>query len=775
MTSRISRAISVLLCFALMASACVFCAPTLEANAASYRTASNSAHSSYLGSKYYQHYSNLEITGDGRTDVVAVALSQLGYQESPTAYDFDGIGGGSGNNTEFNYNMGDFGVGYGGSNYDWCASFVAWALYQSYCTDQKSMSDWCRKHDGINGTYDKSYVWREVGCGHWANQLRRSGYFERSYAYNGNTYKPQSGDLIFFCWDGPTGSEDHIGIVVYSDDSYVYTVEGNTANYNGLEDDGGGVYFKRYALTYSYITGYGVLPYKTNPNVEKIDYSGANPTPGEYICNESKAIYENETTASASYYSERFTTFQVIGIAGNGRLRVRGIKTTTGAVVDGYINNDSARVLQLSSAPYSASDRLAAAIDKARSARYDRYTDEDLAALRIAYEEALETANLENATEAQQLSAAEKLENAVGSTVKSKEEIASLGKTYTAPASGRTDSFVDNGTRLTDGKKSDTDGGKDTFAGFNVKAPIDIVVDLGSGAKTNIYRAYTAKRNDWGIAVPEKIAVSVSKDGKSYTEIGTTDVKIATYTSENWNMYTFELATDTVRTERYVKFTVTQGSNHIWLQEVEAVYSPKASGGKVYVSGINTRINAGDTVIFTSDLGKVSASEYNFRYTRNVVAAWNGSAYIVKSITTGSGDNTPDITLGDGEILIASHDWEIGAENPVVGSHANFLRLSQAKVGDTLSFVGIDLENKTLAAAPVILLPEYEADFILGDVNNDGEINQYDYLLIKRQHFGTRLLTDDETSRADVNHDGKVDQYDYLLIARHYFGTYVIV
>ena len=205
------------------------------------------------------------------------------------------------------------------------------------------------------------------------------------------------------------------------------------------------------------------------------------------------------------------------------------------------------------------------------------------------------------------------------------------------------------------------------------------------------------------------------------------------------------------------------------------MYSPKASGGKVYVSGINTRINAGDTVIFTSDLGKVSASEYNFRYTRNVVAAWNGSAYIVKSITTGSGDNTPDITLGEGEILIASHDWEIGAENPVVGSHANFLRLSQAKVGDTLSFVGIDLENKTLAAAPVILLPEYEAEFILGDVNNDGEINQYDYLLIKRQHFGTRLLTDDETSRADVNRDGKVDQYDYLLIARHYFGTYVIV
>lgn len=62
----------------------------------------------------------------------------------------------------------------------------------------------------------------------------------------------------------------------------------------------------------------------------------------------------------------------------------------------------------------------------------------------------------------------------------------------------------------------------------------------------------------------------------------------------------------------------------------------------------------------------------------------------------------------------------------------------------------------------------------LGDVNNDGTINQYDYLLVKRHHFETRVLTSDEALRADVNKDGNVNQYDYLLIARHYFGTYVI-
>ncbi|MBR5858570.1 MAG: CHAP domain-containing protein [Clostridia bacterium] len=774
MYNRIGRAVSVALCFALILGACVFCIPALDVSAATYRPASNSAHSSYLGSKYYEHYSKIEITGDGRTDVVAVALSQLGYQESPTEYDFDGIGGGSGNNTEFNYNMGDFGVGYGGGNYDWCASFVAWALYQSYCTDQNSMSDWCRKHDGINGTYDKEYIWREVGCGHWANQLRRSGYFERSYAYNGNTYKPQSGDLIFFCWDGPSGGEDHIGIVVYSDNSYVYTVEGNTSNYNGLEDDGGGVYFKRYALTYEYITGYGVLPYKTNSEVEKIDYSGANATPGDYICNESKAIYNTEASDSAAYYSERFSMFEVVGVAANGRLRVKGIKTTTGAVVDGYINNDSARVLQLSSTPYSPAERLDAALERARVARYDHYTESDLTALRKAYDEALEVANKATATDAQKLKAAEKLEDAIASTVSSKEEIVSLGKSYTAPASGRTDSFVDDGTRLTDGKKTDTDGNKNTFAGFNTQKPIDIVIDLGGSVKTNVYRAYSASMADWGIGVPVSMTVAVSKDGKTYEELGTTEVKVTTYKSEKWNMYTFTIEADTVRTERYVKISVERGSNHVWLQEVEAAYSPESASGRSYISGINKRITAGDTVIFTSDLGKLEPSEYNFRYTRNVIATWNGTSYVISSITMGSGDNTPAITLTEGQILIASHDWEEGADDPVIGSHANALIFANAKIGDELELVGIDIENKSLSAAPTVAIKKGEVEYILGDINSDGKINEYDYVLVARHHFATRILTDDEYIRADVDKNGTVDQYDYLLIARHYFGTYVI-
>ncbi len=69
---------------------------------------------------------------------------------------------------------------------------------------------------------------------------------------------------------------------------------------------------------------------------------------------------------------------------------------------------------------------------------------------------------------------------------------------------------------------------------------------------------------------------------------------------------------------------------------------------------------------------------------------------------------------------------------------------------------------------------EEAPQYLLGDANCDGTIDQYDYILVKRHYFGTRLLTETELLAADVNEDEVVNQYDYILIKRHYFGTYVI-
>ncbi|MBR6563566.1 MAG: hypothetical protein IKK70_06495 [Clostridia bacterium] len=63
----------------------------------------------------------------------------------------------------------------------------------------------------------------------------------------------------------------------------------------------------------------------------------------------------------------------------------------------------------------------------------------------------------------------------------------------------------------------------------------------------------------------------------------------------------------------------------------------------------------------------------------------------------------------------------------------------------------------------------------LGDINDDGSIDQYDYILSRRHYFGTIELDEKQLVRADVNCDGEPDIYDYILISRHYFGTYTLL
>ena len=62
----------------------------------------------------------------------------------------------------------------------------------------------------------------------------------------------------------------------------------------------------------------------------------------------------------------------------------------------------------------------------------------------------------------------------------------------------------------------------------------------------------------------------------------------------------------------------------------------------------------------------------------------------------------------------------------------------------------------------------------LGDVNSDGKINEYDYILVARAILGTYTLSNDQMILSDINKDGVINEYDYILIARHHFGTYVI-
>ncbi len=64
--------------------------------------------------------------------------------------------------------------------------------------------------------------------------------------------------------------------------------------------------------------------------------------------------------------------------------------------------------------------------------------------------------------------------------------------------------------------------------------------------------------------------------------------------------------------------------------------------------------------------------------------------------------------------------------------------------------------------------------YSLGDINADGWIDMYDYLMVKRSYFNTYNLDAYQRKRADIDKNNVVDVYDYVLIKRHYFRTYVI-
>jgi hypothetical protein len=133
-----------------------------------------------------------------------------------TALDEEGYVEGYNNDSKY----GDW---WGIPNGEWCAMFVSW----------------CANESGITTSIIPKYAAVVVG---------REWFEERGLFHYKDTYQPQKGDIIFFLSSGAS----HTGIVVGSDATNVYTIEGNTADR---------VAQRSYPLSYKTITGYGTPNY----------------------------------------------------------------------------------------------------------------------------------------------------------------------------------------------------------------------------------------------------------------------------------------------------------------------------------------------------------------------------------------------------------------------------------------------------------------------------------------------------------------------------------
>ena len=108
------------------------------------------------------------------------------------------------------------------SRVEWCATYVSWVLDQAGYSEPKFS----------------------------ACTSQGMPYFQtRGRWENGNFRDIAAGDIIFFDWNN-SGNADHVGIVIGTDGSRVYTIEGNSGDACHIRD---------YSLDSSVIRGYGLM------------------------------------------------------------------------------------------------------------------------------------------------------------------------------------------------------------------------------------------------------------------------------------------------------------------------------------------------------------------------------------------------------------------------------------------------------------------------------------------------------------------------------------
>lgn len=206
------------------------------------------------GQKYYDQFavdSVKPVTGEKEEKtmsydpkkVIQVAEAEVGYLEKKSNAKLDDktANAGDKNYTKYARDLDALGF-YNGKKQSvaWCDIFVDWCFVQAYGLEAALKL--------TNQPLGKSNC--GAGCRYSRNYYQKMG---RLFT------KPEPGDQIFF-WpkDGIGGSAiQHTGLVYAVDDTYVYTIEGNTSGANGVIANGGGVCKKKYKLTYNRIAGYG--------------------------------------------------------------------------------------------------------------------------------------------------------------------------------------------------------------------------------------------------------------------------------------------------------------------------------------------------------------------------------------------------------------------------------------------------------------------------------------------------------------------------------------
>lgn len=187
---------------------------------------------SYRSGIFYRRLTNVTLTGNGRTDIVNIALSQINYKEGDAKTELSGLSNGSKNYTEYCRWYDTIDDRYDYTHSAWCAMFVSW------CANQAGIptSVVCYHALTVSGL-----TWFEQNAQVYTRAQVEAG-----------TYTPRPGDIIYFKSAANGNKVNHVGIVVRYGDGVVYTVEGN-AFPGEKSSEGGQVCIKSYPIDDSFI------------------------------------------------------------------------------------------------------------------------------------------------------------------------------------------------------------------------------------------------------------------------------------------------------------------------------------------------------------------------------------------------------------------------------------------------------------------------------------------------------------------------------------------
>ena len=224
------------------------------------------------------------------SEIVAVALGQIGYKEKASNKKLDdpAANAGSANWTKYARDLASAGYYNGNKNgFAWCDVFVDWCFFKAYGKDEGQRIQCQTGPYGAGCTYSMQYYQQKGRC----------------------DKNPKVGDQIFFRYSGSNGA-DHTGIVVEVSSSQIVTVEGNSGNQ---------VKKNTYARSNSTIIGYG------HPLYDEDDVTTAAPAPSPVAETKKTEATEKAVTVSLNQLSQGSTGAQVKTI--QRIIYVRGINS----------------------------------------------------------------------------------------------------------------------------------------------------------------------------------------------------------------------------------------------------------------------------------------------------------------------------------------------------------------------------------------------------------------------------------------------------------------